>query len=111
MIYIDLNCKSQRIWRLIVTYHRNNGSAAYLVAIFGILVVKGAIYFSLAHVDPLYLFVLILHYALPPARNIGSITQLFGAGETECSVIMLWTYGLASFSLTFRSMFFMWFVA
>ncbi|MFS8009904.1 putative membrane transport protein [Helianthus anomalus] len=82
-----------------------------LLPLFGILIIKGAIYFSLVHVDPLYLFVLLLQYALPPAMNIGMITQLFGAGETECSVIMLWTYGLASFSLTFWSMFFMWFVA
>ncbi|XP_076934601.1 protein PIN-LIKES 3-like [Bidens hawaiensis] len=78
---------------------------------FGILIVKGAIYFSLVHVEPLYLFVLLLQYALPPAINIGTITQLFGAGETECSVILLWAYGLASISLTVWSMFFMWLVA
>ncbi|XP_076954144.1 protein PIN-LIKES 3-like [Bidens hawaiensis] len=78
---------------------------------FGILIVKGAIYFSLVHVEPLYLFVLLLQYALPPAINIGTITQLFGAGETECSVILLWAYGLASLSLTVWSMFFMWLVA
>ncbi|KAK9062155.1 hypothetical protein SSX86_019341 [Deinandra increscens subsp. villosa] len=77
----------------------------------GILIVKGAIYFSLVHVNRLYHFVLLLQFALPPALNIGTITQLFGAGETECSVIMLWTYGLASLSLTFWSMFFMWLVA
>ncbi|KAI7750228.1 hypothetical protein M8C21_027764 [Ambrosia artemisiifolia] len=82
-----------------------------LLPCFGILIVKGAVYSSLVHVDPLYLFVLLLQYALPPAMNIGTITQLFGAGETECSVIMLWAYGLASFSLTFWSMFFMWLVA
>lgn len=40
----------------------------------------------------------------------GTITQLFGAGESECSVIMLWTYGLASVALTFWSTFFMWLV-
>ncbi|KAL8194009.1 hypothetical protein R6Q57_026251 [Mikania cordata] len=76
--------------------------------LFGILIVKGAIYYSLVHEDPLYLFVLLLQFALPPAMNIGTITQLFGAGETECSEIMLWTYGLASISLTFWCMFFMW---
>ncbi|KAK9071491.1 hypothetical protein SSX86_010060 [Deinandra increscens subsp. villosa] len=79
--------------------------------LFGILIVKGALYFGLVHPDPLYLFVLLLQFALPPAMNIGTITQLFGAGESECSVIMLWTYGLASISLTLWSTFFMWLVA
>ena len=40
----------------------------------------------------------------------GTITQLFRAGESECSVIMLWTYGLASISLTLWSTVFMWLV-
>ncbi|KAF8406753.1 hypothetical protein HHK36_008845 [Tetracentron sinense] len=66
----------------------------------GIVVVKGALYFGLVHSDPLYLFILLIQFALPPAMNIGTITQLFGAGEKECSVIMLWTYALASVSLT-----------
>ncbi|KAL8211223.1 hypothetical protein R6Q57_005660 [Mikania cordata] len=79
--------------------------------LFGILIVKGALYFGLVHADPLYLFVLLLQFALPPAMNIGTITQLFGAGESDCSVIMLWTYGLASISLTLWSTFFMWLVA
>ncbi|KAJ0085959.1 hypothetical protein Patl1_09326 [Pistacia atlantica] len=68
--------------------------------------------FGLVHSDdPLYEFVLLLQFAMPPAMNIGTITQLFGAGESECSVIMLWTYGLASISLTFWSTFFMWLVS
>ncbi|KAM0003471.1 putative membrane transport protein [Helianthus debilis subsp. tardiflorus] len=77
----------------------------------GILIVKGALYFGLVHGDPLYMFVLLLQFALPPAMNIGTITQIFGAGESDCSVIMLWTYGLASISLTLWSTFFMWLVA
>ncbi|XP_030536012.1 protein PIN-LIKES 3-like isoform X2 [Rhodamnia argentea] len=79
--------------------------------IVGIVVVKGALYFGLVHDDPLYLFVLLLQYALPPAMNIGTMTQLFGAGESECSVVMLWTYALASVALTVWSTFFMWLVA
>ncbi|KAJ6414265.1 hypothetical protein OIU84_006979 [Salix udensis] len=51
------------------------------------------------------------HFHLPPAMNMGAITQLFGAGETECSVIILWAYALASISLTLWSTFFMWLVA
>ncbi|KAM5574010.1 protein PIN-LIKES 3-like [Rosa sericea] len=77
----------------------------------GILIVKGALKFGLVHSDPLYLFVLLLQFALPPAVSIATITQLFGAGEKECSVIMLWTYVLASVALTFWSAFFMWLVA
>ncbi|XP_024928907.3 protein PIN-LIKES 3 isoform X3 [Ziziphus jujuba] len=76
----------------------------------GMLIVKGAIRLGFVHSDPLYQFVLLLQFALPPAMNIGTITQLFGAGESECSVIMLWTYALASISLTFWSTFFMWLV-
>jgi len=41
----------------------------------------------------------------------GVITQLFGTGESECSVILLWTYSLASVSLTVWSTFFMWLVS
>lgn len=103
----------------------------------GILMVKGAVYLGLVHADPLYVFVLLLQFAVPPAINTGmsfrwqyktvfpkiwarflkivnmagTIMQLFGVGESECSVIMLWTYGLASISLTLWSTFFMWLVA
>ncbi|XP_048335213.1 protein PIN-LIKES 3 isoform X3 [Ziziphus jujuba] len=76
----------------------------------GIVIVRSATHFGLVHSDPLYQFVLLLQYALPPAINIGTMTQLFGAGESECSVIMLWTYALASVSLTLWSTFFMWLV-
>jgi len=40
----------------------------------------------------------------------GTITQLFGAGETECSIVMLATNACASFTLTLWSTFFMWLV-
>ncbi|KAI5606029.1 hypothetical protein BDE02_01G391700 [Populus trichocarpa] len=77
----------------------------------GTAIVKGAVHFGLVHSDPLYQFVLLLQFAVPPALNIGTITQLFGAGESECSVIMLWTYALASIFLTLWSTLFMWLVA
>lgn len=77
----------------------------------GIVVVKGAIHLGLVQHDPLYQFVLLLQFALPPAMNIGTITQLFGAGESECSVIMFWAYALASLWLTLWTTFFMWLVA
>ncbi|PRQ23000.1 hypothetical protein RchiOBHm_Chr6g0256401 [Rosa chinensis] len=43
--------------------------------------------------------------------NIGTITKLFGAGENECSIILLWTNVFALVSPTLWSAFFMWFVA
>ncbi|CAM8900016.1 unnamed protein product [Rhodiola kirilowii] len=82
-----------------------------LLPIMGTFIIKVGIHLGLVHSDPLFQFVLLLQYALPPAMNIGTITQLFGTGESECSVIMLWTYSLASVALTLWSTFFMWFVA
>ncbi|PIA26253.1 hypothetical protein AQUCO_09500017v1 [Aquilegia coerulea] len=84
----------------------------YIISpLFGVLIVKGAIHFGLIHSDPLYRFVLLLQFAVPPAMNISTISQLFGAGQNECSVIMLWAYALASVSLTLWSVVFMWLVS
>ncbi|KAG1359025.1 putative protein PIN-LIKES 1 [Cocos nucifera] len=82
-----------------------------MLPLVGIIVIKGAVRLGLVHSDPLYQFILLVQYALPPAMNIGTITQLFGAGESECSVIFLWAYALASLSLTLWSTFFMWLVS
>jgi auxin efflux carrier family protein len=38
----------------------------------------------------------------------GTIMQLFGVGESECSVIFVWVYALASVAVTVWSAFFMW---
>lgn len=81
-----------------------------VLPIVGVFIVKGAVRAGLVSSDPLYQFVLLLQYAMPPAMNIGTITQLFGAGQNECSVIMLWTYSLASVALTLWSTYFMWVV-
>ncbi|XP_028769609.1 protein PIN-LIKES 3-like isoform X2 [Neltuma alba] len=76
----------------------------------GIGIVKGAVHFGLLHPDPLYQFVLLLQFALPPAVAISTMTQLFGVGQGECSVIMLATYSCAAVSLTLWCTFFMWLV-
>jgi len=81
-----------------------------VLPVLGAFIVKGAIRAGLVSSDPLYQFVLLLQYAMPPAMNIGTITQLFGAGQNECSVIMLWAYSLASVALTLWSTYFMWLV-
>lgn len=76
----------------------------------GIGIVKGAAHFGLIHSDPLYEFLLLLQFALPPAVAMSTITQLFGAGEGECSVIMFATYSCAAVSVTLWSTFYMWLV-
>lgn len=79
-----------------------------LLPVIGIFVVKGASYVGALPNDPLYHFVMMIQFTVPPAMNIGTMTQLFNVGEEECSVIFLWTYVLAAFSVTFWSTVFMW---
>ncbi|CAN4123748.1 unnamed protein product [Withania somnifera] len=74
----------------------------------GIGIVKAARHLGLVGSDSLYQFVLLLQYALPSAMTIGTITQLFEVGESECSVIMLWNYILASIALTLWTTYYMW---
>ncbi|KAL8161018.1 hypothetical protein V2J09_012507 [Rumex salicifolius] len=73
----------------------------------GILVVKAARRFGWVGSDSLYQFVLMLQFALPPAMSVGTITQLFEMGQSDCSVIMLWSYVVASIFLTLWSTLFM----
>ncbi|XBH70836.1 hypothetical protein VPH35_098418 [Triticum aestivum] len=79
-----------------------------LLPLVGTALVKAAVRYGVIRPDPLYQFVLLLQYAVPPAMNIGTITQLFGVGESECSVIFVWVYALASVAVTMWSAFFMW---
>ncbi|XP_020235383.1 protein PIN-LIKES 3 isoform X1 [Cajanus cajan] len=76
----------------------------------GVGIVKAAIRLGLIHRDPLYEFLLLLQFALPPAVTMSTITQLFGAGEGECSIIMFATYSFAAVSVTLWSTFYMWLV-
>ncbi|CAL5087657.1 unnamed protein product [Urochloa decumbens] len=79
-----------------------------LLPLLGTGLVKGAVRLGLVQPDPLYQFILMLQYAVPPAMNIGTMTQLFGVGESECSVIFVWAYALASVAVTAWSAFFLW---
>jgi len=79
-----------------------------LLPVIGIFVVKGASNLGLLPADPLYHFVLMIQYTVPPAMNIGTMAQLFNVGEQECSVIFFWTYLLAAISVTFWSTVYMW---
>ncbi|KAL5988470.1 hypothetical protein ACLOJK_036235 [Asimina triloba] len=46
-----------------------------VLPVLGILIVKGAVHFGLVHGDPLYQFILLLQFAVPPALNIGIIKR------------------------------------
>ncbi|XVF41377.1 hypothetical protein PTKIN_Ptkin01aG0275500 [Pterospermum kingtungense] len=76
----------------------------------GIGVVKVANYIGVVSSDSFYIFTLLLQYAIPPAMNIGTISQMLGSGESEFSVLMLWSYVVAAFSLTLWTAFYMWLV-
>ncbi|XP_061337679.1 protein PIN-LIKES 3-like [Gastrolobium bilobum] len=76
--------------------------------IVGIIIVKAAHHWGFVGSYSLYQFVLMLQYALPPATTVGTIVQLLGVAESECSLIMLWTYAVATLSLTLWCTFFMW---
>ncbi|XP_074294034.1 protein PIN-LIKES 1-like [Silene latifolia] len=73
----------------------------------GIVIVRTAHHFGMVGNNPQYQFVLMLQFALPPAMTIGTISQLFEAGEAECSVIMLWTYIVSALALTLWATYFM----
>ncbi|KAL8046951.1 hypothetical protein ABFS82_08G212000 [Erythranthe guttata] len=79
-----------------------------LLPIVGIFVVRTASHFGLLSSDPLYQFVLMIQFTLPPAMNIGTMTQLFDVAQEECSILFLWTYLVAAFALTGWSTVFMW---
>ncbi|CAN8257787.1 unnamed protein product [Cochlearia groenlandica] len=71
-----------------------------ILPIIGIGVVKTAASFGFLPLDPLFQYVLMLQFTLPPAMNIGTMTQLYNVGQDECSVLMLWTYLIAILALT-----------
>ncbi|KAK2650909.1 hypothetical protein Ddye_018398 [Dipteronia dyeriana] len=74
----------------------------------GIGVVKAARHFGLVGTYTFYQFTLMLQYAIPSAVNIGTITQMIGSGGSEFSVIMLWSYAVATVSLTLWLTLYMW---
>ncbi|KAK7346268.1 hypothetical protein VNO80_20783 [Phaseolus coccineus] len=79
-----------------------------LLPAIGFCVVRGAAKFGLLPLDPLFQYVLVMQYALPPAMNISTMAQLFDVGTEEFSVILLWTYGAATVALTLWSTYLIW---
>ncbi|BAT99860.1 hypothetical protein LR48_Vigan06g061600 [Vigna angularis] len=80
----------------------------FLLPLIGLFIVKAAANFGLLPVDPLFQYVLVMQYAMPPAMNISTMAQLFDVGNEECSVILLWTYSAAAIALTAWSTFLLW---
>nr|XP_023889875.1 protein PIN-LIKES 7-like [Quercus suber] len=79
-----------------------------LLPAIGIWVVKAAATLGFLPSDPLFHFVLMTQFTLPPAMNIGTMTQLFEVAQEECSVLFLWTYLVAALALTVWSTIYMW---
>ncbi|XWS42248.1 hypothetical protein CRYUN_Cryun17cG0151900 [Craigia yunnanensis] len=79
-----------------------------ILPVIGIWVVKAARNLGFLPSDPLFHYVLMIQFTLPPAMNIGTMTQLFDVGKEECSVLFLWTYLAAALALTSWSIVFMW---
>lgn len=80
----------------------------FLLPVIGLFIVRAAANFGLLPVDPLFQYVLVMQYAMPPAMNISTMAQLFDVGNEECSVILLWTYTAAAIALTAWSTFLLW---
>ncbi|KAG6501517.1 protein PIN-LIKES 7-like isoform X1 [Zingiber officinale] len=78
-----------------------------MLPLFGIAVVKAAEHQGFLPQSPLYQYVLLIQFTLPPAMSIGTMAQLFDQCKEECSVIFLWTYLAAALSMTVWSMVFM----
>ncbi|PKA56561.1 hypothetical protein AXF42_Ash015334 [Apostasia shenzhenica] len=79
--------------------------------IVGTILVEFAVHSGFLHSDPLYHLILLLQNAVPPAMNIASMIQMVEVGEGELSVILLWSYVVASMGLTLWSMFFLWLIS
>jgi len=78
-----------------------------ILPVVGVVVVKSARELGFLPPDPLYRYVLMLQFALPPAMSIGTMAQLYDVAQEECSVVFLWTYLVAALALTAWSTVFM----
>ncbi|KAE8707181.1 Kinase superfamily protein isoform 1 [Hibiscus syriacus] len=79
-----------------------------ILPIAGVCVVKAAGNLGFLPSNPLFHFVLMVQFTLPPAMNIGTMTHFFNVGQDECSVLFLCTYLASALALTSRSTVFMW---
>ncbi|ONM30646.1 Protein PIN-LIKES 7 [Zea mays] len=78
-----------------------------LLPLIGIAVVRATYGLGFLSRDPLYRYVLMVQFVVPPAMSIGTMSQLFDIGREECSVIFLWMYLFVAVALTAWSTVFM----
>ncbi|XP_042507941.1 protein PIN-LIKES 7-like [Macadamia integrifolia] len=79
-----------------------------ILPVIGIGVVKVAGALGFLSPDPLFRYVLMIQFTLPPAMHLGTMAQLFNVGQQECAVLFLWTYLVAAFALTIWSTIYLW---
>ncbi|XAR58072.1 hypothetical protein NMG60_11026448 [Bertholletia excelsa] len=79
-----------------------------ILPVIGIGLVRAASNLGLLPSNPLFQYVLMIQFTVPPAMNVATITQLFDVAQEECSVLMLWTYVAAAFALAVWSTVYMW---
>ncbi|KAM0946810.1 putative membrane transport protein [Dioscorea sansibarensis] len=84
------------------------GMRYIVLPIAGIGVVRAVNGLGLLPSDTLFAYVLMVQYTVPPAMSIGTMAQLFNAGQEECSVIFLWSYLVAALAVSVWSSVFMW---
>ncbi|XP_054823235.1 protein PIN-LIKES 7 isoform X1 [Prosopis cineraria] len=99
-----LRSSSVRLWSVVSIVV----SKYIVIPIIGLFIVKVAANLKLLPPYPLFQYVLVMQYAMPPAMNISTMAQLFDVGQEECSVILFWTYGAAAIALTVWSTVLMW---
>ncbi|XP_076935262.1 protein PIN-LIKES 7-like [Bidens hawaiensis] len=79
-----------------------------ILPVIGIGVINVAGTMGLLPPNPLFRFVLLIMFALPPGVNISTMAQLFSVGQEECAMLMMWTYLAAAFAVTAWSTVYMW---
>ena len=76
--------------------------------VIGCLLALGLNRFGLVPPDPMFLLVLMLEAAVPPATNLIVMCQVHGRGETAMSRVLAWTYAAAVPTLTLFMAVFLW---
>ncbi|XP_031476603.1 protein PIN-LIKES 7-like [Nymphaea colorata] len=79
-----------------------------ILPVIGIATVRFAAALGFLSPDPLYHYILMLQFTVPPAMNLSTMAQLINVGEQECSVMLLWAYLVAALALTVWSTIYMW---
>lgn len=99
-----LRSSSVKVWSIIGIIV----SKYIVIPTIGLCIVKMVASLNMLPPSPLFQYVLVMQYAMPPAVNISTMAELFDVGQEECSVILFWTYGAAAIALTLWSTLLIW---